>query len=103
MIMPDSQRARSHALPTCIFAAAIGLLVCLAGIKSSAAELTNSVAATDAVRLEKTFYPDEQKVFAQYGGSESCKDCHAEEYDLWKKSNHGLAERLVQPGRDRAD
>jgi len=41
--------------------------------------------------------------FAQYVGSESCKDCHAEEYRLWKNSNHGQAERLVQPGRDRAD
>ncbi len=56
---------------------------------------------TNAVRGEKSFYPDEKKVFAQYGGSESCRDCHAEEYALWKNSNHGLAERLVQPARDR--
>ncbi|MDR3458550.1 MAG: tetratricopeptide repeat protein [Verrucomicrobiae bacterium] len=44
---------------------------------------------------------DEPKVFAQYGGSESCRDCHAEEYRLWKNSNHALAERPVQAARDR--
>ena len=92
-----------HALPAFIFSAAIGLLVCLVVQKTGAAEIRNSMAATNVVRGEKSFYPDEQKVFAQYGGSESCKDCHEEEYDLWKKSNHGLAERLVQPARDRAD
>ena len=103
MIKPGSPQAVGHALPAFIFSAAIGLLVCLVVQKTGAAEIRNSVAATNAVRGEKSFYPGEQKVFAQYGGSESCKDCHAEEYELWKKSNHGLAERLVQPERDRAD
>ena len=46
--------------------------------------------------------PDEKTVFAQYGGSESCRDCHEEEYRLWKDSNHGLAERPVVAERDRA-
>ncbi len=45
---------------------------------------------------------DERTVFAQYGGSGSCKDCHEEAYELWKTSNHALAERLVQPEIDRA-
>ena len=42
----------------------------------------------------------ERAVFAQYGGSESCRDCHAEEYRQWQESNHGLAERLVRPAMD---
>lgn len=32
-------------------------------------------------------------VYAAYGGSASCQECHAEEYDAWKDSHHGLAER----------
>ena len=103
MTKPVSPRAPRHASPACAFAAAIGLLVGLVAPKAGAAEIKDSEAATNSVRGEKSFYPDEQKVFAQYGGSESCKDCHEEEYDLWKKSNHGLAERLVQPEHDRAD
>jgi len=51
--------------------------------------------------VEKSFYPDEKKVFAEYAGSESCRECHAAEYALWKDSNHGQAERFVQPSRDR--
>jgi tetratricopeptide (TPR) repeat protein len=45
---------------------------------------------------------DEQKVFAQYAGSESCRSCHQEAYDKWAKSNHGLAERSPDAGMDRA-
>ena len=32
-------------------------------------------------------------VFSAYAGSTSCRNCHREEFDLWQKSNHGLAER----------
>lgn len=44
---------------------------------------------------------DEAKVFPEYGGSESCKECHTAAYELWWKSNHGLAERPVMPKLDR--
>ena len=40
-------------------------------------------------------------VLADYGGSESCKNCHRSEYDRWSQSHHGLAERLVTPDLDR--
>lgn len=43
---------------------------------------------------------DEQRLFAKYAGSPSCRDCHKDEYALWEKSNHGLAERPVQSGLD---
>ena len=96
---PRRPRALPHA-SSCVIAAAMGLIIFLNLQTANAVELKNSEAATNLVQGEKSFYPDEQKVFAQYGGSESCKDCHPEEYALWKKSNHGLAERLVQPARD---
>jgi len=35
----------------------------------------------------------QSKAFANYAGSESCSECHREEYDQWAKSNHGLAEQ----------
>ena len=38
---------------------------------------------------------------AEYGGSASCKECHEEAYALWRKSNHGLAERLPDAEVDR--
>ncbi len=44
---------------------------------------------------------DQQKVFAQYAGSKSCKKCHEEAYAQWEKSNHGLAERLPVVEMDR--
>ncbi len=40
--------------------------------------------------------------FIGYGGSASCRECHAEEYLLWQGSHHALAERPIQPGPDRA-
>jgi predicted CXXCH cytochrome family protein len=45
---------------------------------------------------------DGSKLFAKYAGSQSCRPCHLFEYDLWAASNHGLAERELRPGLDRA-
>jgi Cytochrome c554 and c-prime len=44
---------------------------------------------------DRSVLEPEGQVFAQYGGSESCRKCHEEEFDLWKSSNHALAERQV--------
>ena len=41
-------------------------------------------------------------VFAGYGGSESCKSCHETEYNLWRNSHHGLAERPINSALDLA-
>ncbi|MGZ5529081.1 MAG: hypothetical protein ACXWJB_10455, partial [Limisphaerales bacterium] len=38
--------------------------------------------------------------FANFGGSESCRECHAEEFKSWKDSHHALAERAVDPAVD---
>lgn len=45
---------------------------------------------------------DEKVVFASYAGSESCRACHAKEFESWAQSNHGLAERALDPAKDRA-
>lgn len=57
---------------------------------------TGEVARVDYFQLEP-----EREVFARYGGSESCRECHAEAYAHWRHSNHALAERPVDPVRDR--
>jgi tetratricopeptide (TPR) repeat protein len=44
---------------------------------------------------------EEKAVFAQYGGSASCRSCHAQEYAAWEGSHHGLAEREVEAVLDR--
>lgn len=44
---------------------------------------------------------DERKVFAEYAGSATCKDCHEEAYAAWETSNHRYAERLLNPSLDR--
>jgi predicted CXXCH cytochrome family protein len=40
--------------------------------------------------------------FAAYAGSDSCRDCHRDDYDLWKSSHHAQAERPMQPATDQA-
>lgn len=42
------------------------------------------------------------KVYAAYGGSASCLECHEEEFAAWKHSNHGLAERAPDAALDDA-
>jgi len=43
---------------------------------------------------------DERRAFSKYAGSESCRDCHKDEYALWENSNHCLAERPVNTVAD---
>lgn len=40
-------------------------------------------------------------VFARYGGSASCRECHARAFEAWAPSHHALAERLLNPALDR--
>src|SRR5690242_6782303 len=40
--------------------------------------------------------------YADYGGLESCRECHETEYNQWKFSHHGLAERKPLPAMDDA-
>lgn len=40
----------------------------------------------------------QEKVFAQYAGSLSCRECHGDAFAAWEKSNHAYAER--KPGME---
>ena len=42
----------------------------------------------------------EDEVHARYAGSESCKKCHAAEFEKWHPSNHGRAERMISKEED---
>jgi hypothetical protein len=39
--------------------------------------------------------------YTAYAGSESCRDCHLDDYNLWAQSHHALAERVLRPATDR--
>ncbi len=54
-----------------------------------------------ATRVRFALEP-EKKVFAQYAGAESCRECHASTFNEWKGSHHGLAERKIDPALDRS-
>jgi Flp pilus assembly protein TadD len=46
----------------------------------------------------QSFQPENQTAaYAAYGGSQSCRECHAEAFEAWASSNHGLAERKPSP------
>ena len=40
------------------------------------------------------------KMYSTYGGSASCRECHAEQYEKWARSHHALAERLPEPAQE---
>ena len=44
----------------------------------------------------------EAQVFARYAGSQSCRECHAAQFESWAKSNHANAERAVSAAMDAA-
>ena len=60
------------------------------------------VVAAPAKPPEAFVMADEKAVFAQYAGSESCKQCHADQHGKWQGSHHGLAERAPNERLDRA-
>lgn len=57
-----------------------------------------------AVKTGRVHSPatEPKKVYADYGGSASCEECHEEAYAAWKHSNHGLAEREPAAAMDDA-
>jgi len=75
-----------------------GWVLLVAGFVGQAAELP---VTTGTNQPDKLWLTDERTVYAQYGGSASCQSCHADEYNLWKTSHHGQAERPVQSAVDR--
>ena len=68
--------------------------------RDAAPAITNSTQAP--AQKPPSLLEPEDKVFAQYAGSQSCKGCHAEAFASWEKSNHGLAERPFREELDAA-
>ncbi len=57
--------------------------------------------ATVALNLKGAEIPKpETNGYAAYAGSESCRDCHRDDYNLWSQSHHALAERSLRTGTD---
>lgn len=54
-----------------------------------------------APAVVKTSLEDDEKVFAEYAGSSSCRDCHIADYRTWQNSHHGLAERMPDAAMDK--
>jgi hypothetical protein len=44
----------------------------------------------------------QNQVYAAYGGSASCRECHAKEYSAWANLHHALAERVPDAAQDNA-
>ena len=53
-------------------------------------------------KAEPYAMPDEVTAFARYAGSQSCRECHADQFAKWRGSHHGLAERKPDPKLDDA-
>jgi len=57
--------------------------------------------ATPAPQPQQKFgLEPESKVMPRYAGAESCRTCHAAEFEKWQGSHHGLAERKVDMKTD---
>src|SRR5206468_1189452 len=87
---PGSPRARKAWSAAAVVAV---LLAMGAALILPRARLTSPRSGQSLSARTSKVIPDEKDVFAGYAGSASCKDCHGEAYDLWKTSNHAMAER----------
>jgi len=82
-----------------------GLLALLAWALTPAKSVVPAAAPKAAVppaKAEPYVMPDEKATFAQYAGSQSCRECHADQFGKWLASNHGMAERLPDAKLDDA-
>jgi tetratricopeptide (TPR) repeat protein len=99
---PQAKRPRSALWLAVGAVAALAVLVCwLMWLSGRRAERAAHPGGLGSRASDGSVLESELQVFARYGGSPSCRECHEEEFDLWKNSNHALAERNVDPQRDR--
>ncbi|MDB6005962.1 MAG: hypothetical protein JWR15_2949 [Prosthecobacter sp.] len=59
--------------------------------------LPTSPVVVSLAKAEPYSMPDEKTAFTQYAGSQSCRECHADQFTKWQGSHHGLAERQPDP------
>jgi len=79
-----------------VIALAIGFLSSRNGGEKSPASGEGESAAPPAIVTG----PSPEEIHAQYAGSASCRECHAEQFDEWQDSHHGLAERSISQALD---
>lgn len=84
----------SWLLPTGILLAALAMLALVLRSRLAPGGAAAPVGRPPVVQPE-------HKVFPLYAGSESCRECHQAEWEQWRTSNHGLAERPVSPELDK--
>jgi predicted CXXCH cytochrome family protein len=83
-------------------ALSLGLAVLATGLAVWLFREARAAKAGGGATLSKYSVPeDDGRTYAAYAGSANCRECHQQEFDLWAKSNHGLAERQIEPDRDR--
>jgi tetratricopeptide (TPR) repeat protein len=95
--MSNRKRPLSHLLAGGAGVVACGLLVFHFSRPAPAAKPLPALVSTATGPILEP----EESVHARYAGSETCRECHAAEYESWKNSNHGLAEREVDMERDK--
>ncbi|MCF7668236.1 MAG: tetratricopeptide repeat protein [Verrucomicrobia bacterium] len=91
-----------------LFTAGLSAFLFLGGQKSDIAKQVNETAPipskprTMSPSVRAGFEEMDRRIFNDYAGSESCEDCHEQEFELWLNSHHALAERELNPETDRA-
>jgi tetratricopeptide (TPR) repeat protein len=77
-----------------------GVVLAAAGLGLWYSTKSNPPPPPPTVVSATTILAPEDKVHAGYAGSESCRKCHAAEFEKWHGSNHGMAERNVSAEMD---
>lgn len=100
--MESGQRALSRAWQgaAILIAAAVGLWLWWPSPKPAGPSMERKVGTPTVSSV--AIVPPQETVFAQYAGSDSCRECHAKAMESWAQSNHALAERLPDEALDGA-
>src|SRR5437867_9750616 len=77
-----------------------GILLLLALVAKLALRASRKQPTSSNQKAPTSASPADVAVFASYGKSSSCEHCHQEQFELWQKSHHALAERPISPALD---
>ena len=68
---------------------------------SSPKQSQSSPPPASPVQAPSSKKPETTAAFPDYAGSQSCRGCHEEVFELWRGSHHALAERQIDWSTDR--
>lgn len=80
--------------------AGLGGLLLLSGLYVATRDRTASRKDAEVEAVSREEGEREDELYARYAGSESCRSCHPQAFDLWKTSHHALAERELDEELD---